>query len=414
MLWSKWRFLIALKFPKRDFYMATQRIPQLVKHSDTLNTLTRLIQAPSVTPCDAGTITFMAQQLSALGFTVEQFEVSGVKNLIAHYHFGKGPALAFSGHVDVVPASDEGWLVPPFSATVIDGVVYGRGAADMKGAVAAMLSASKALLETKQSLQGDFYWLLTSDEEGEAEFGSKVIAERLAKRGVELDACLVGEPTSHHQVGDTIKNGRRGAISGRVTVQGKAGHVAYPEQTSNAAHTAGKMVSQLAELPWWKDEVGSQTSLQITGVTVPNIIDNLVPAKCEITFNIRYSHAYKSAEVKEYIEATLARFNAPHEITWERPCESFYTGHQEQGCFLALVEQAVHQSTGQYPALSTAGGTSDGRFFASDKTQVIECGVKNDTIHQVNERVSVADLEAIEAIYTTLLQRFFSPSNKEL
>ncbi|WMO14418.1 succinyl-diaminopimelate desuccinylase [Pseudoalteromonas piscicida] len=369
--------------------------------------LTRLIQAPSVTPCDAGTIAFMSEQLAALGFTIERFEVQGVKNLIASYRFSQGPTFAFSGHVDVVPANNKGWIVPPFSAQIIDGVMYGRGAADMKGGVAAMLAATKTLLQHPEKLRGSFYWLLTSDEEGEAEFGSKFIAERLAENGIELDACLVGEPTSHQVVGDTVKNGRRGAISGRIQVKGRAGHVAYPEQTINAAHIAGQLVSQLALLPWWKDEAGSQTTLQVTGITVPNIVDNLVPAECEITFNIRYSHAYKSQEVVHYIQESLAKSGAMLAISWERPCESFYTGAKQENCFLTLVEQAIQETTGQYPSLSTAGGTSDGRFFATGKTQVIECGVKNDSIHQVNEHLSLSDLHAIERIYLSVLNRFF-------
>ncbi|MEJ6474520.1 succinyl-diaminopimelate desuccinylase [Pseudoalteromonas piscicida] len=373
--------------------------------------LRHLIQAPSVTPCDAGTIAFMSAQLASLGFSIETFEVQGVKNLIASYHFSDGPTLAFSGHVDVVPASDKGWIVPPFSAQVVDDVIYGRGAADMKGGVAAMLAATRTLLQSQQDLQGSFYWLLTSDEEGEAEFGSKLIAQRLLDKGIELNACLVGEPTSHQAVGDTIKNGRRGAISGRIQIKGRAGHVAYPEQTVNAAHIAGQLVSQLAILPWWKDEAGSQTTLQVTGITVPNIVDNLVPSECEITFNIRYSHAYKSQEVIHYIQESLAKSGAILEILWERPCESFYTGAKQDNCFLSLVEQAVKESTGQYPALSTAGGTSDGRFYATDKTQVIECGVKNDSIHQVNEHVSLTDLCTIEKIYTSVLKRFFKKSD---
>ncbi|USD29409.1 succinyl-diaminopimelate desuccinylase [Pseudoalteromonas sp. SCSIO 43201] len=375
--------------------------------SYAIEILTRLIQAPSVTPCDAGTIAFMSEQLAGLGFTTEQFEVQGVKNLIASYHFSDGPILAFSGHVDVVPADNRGWIVPPFSAQIVDDVMYGRGAADMKAGIASMLSATRELLNFRHKLHGTFYWLLTSDEEGEAEFGSKLIADRLVEKGIELDACLVGEPTAHMAVGDTIKNGRRGAISGRVQIKGKAGHVAYPEQTINAAHIAGQLVSQLSLLPWWKDEAGSQTTLQVTGITVPNIVDNLVPSECEITFNIRYSHAYKSQEVMRYIQESLAKSDASLALTWERPCESFYTGAKQTQCFLTLVEQAIKDMTGQYPALSTAGGTSDGRFFATAKTQVIECGVKNDSIHQVNEHVSLMDIDTIEKIYLSVLKRFF-------
>ncbi|MCO7190299.1 MULTISPECIES: succinyl-diaminopimelate desuccinylase [unclassified Pseudoalteromonas] len=380
------------------------------KHSpqhDTVNTLRRLITAPSVTPDDAGTIEYLSQRLSALGFECTPLDCNGVRNLVARRQFGPGPVMAFAGHVDVVPANPRGWIAHPFAAAVIDDVIYGRGAADMKGGVAAMLSATERLCEQTQHCQGTLFWLITSDEEGEAEYGSKIMAEYLAQQGVTLDACLVGEPTSHQQVGDTIKNGRRGAISGRIQIQGKAGHVAYPEQTINAAHIAGELVNELANISWWKDVLGSQTSLQVTGLTVPDIVDNLVPASCEITFNVRYSHAYKSREIYQIVAQALAPWGDHVNVQWERPCESYYTGSREAACFLSLVEQAIFRVRGQFPALSTAGGTSDGRFFASNETQVIECGVKNDSIHQVNEHVSVADLHAIEEIYTAVLTDYF-------
>ncbi|KZN64483.1 hypothetical protein N473_14255 [Pseudoalteromonas luteoviolacea CPMOR-1] len=368
--------------------------------------LQRLIKARSVTPNDAGTITYLAERLSELEFNIEVIESNGVKNLIAHRRFGEGPIFSYSGHVDVVPATSEGWRVDPFSGDIIDGVIYGRGAADMKGSVAAMLNATKDFCNANIAKQGTFYWLITSDEEGEATDGSVLIAEYLKQRGVVLDACLVGEPTSHKHVGDTIKNGRRGAISGRFTVQGKSGHVAYPEFTVNAAHIAGELVTQLANLAWSKDEPGSKTTLQVTGLTVPNIVDNLVPATCEIMFNVRYSHGYKSHDICQRLTEVAQTIDTDIKVTWERPCESFYTGKKVDNCFLSLVENVISQELGQYPSLSTAGGTSDGRFFANELTQVVECGVKNDTIHQVNEHVAIADLLAIEQIYKRVLFKY--------
>ncbi|MBQ4813080.1 succinyl-diaminopimelate desuccinylase [Pseudoalteromonas luteoviolacea] len=377
-------------------------------YSSTVDVLRHLIQARSITPNDAGTLNFLEFQLKKLGFSVEQLVCNGVKNLIATRHFGDGPTLAYSGHVDVVPAQPEGWLVDPFSGQVIDGVMYGRGAADMKGSIAAMLNATRQLcLDTSPSV-GTFYWLITSDEEGEAEYGSLEIARHLQSKGVVLDACLVGEPTSNKTVGDTIKNGRRGAISGRITIHGKAGHVAYPDKAVNAAHIAGELVTKLTELCWSKDVPGSQTTLQVTGITIPNIVDNLVPANCELTFNIRYSHAYKSQEVCEIVESLTQQPKFSAQLQWERPCESFYTGIKDNNCFLSLVEHAISKELGHFPALSTAGGTSDGRFFANNNTQVVECGVKNESIHQVNEHVSIADLNAIESIYLRILHDFFS------
>ncbi|OHU89312.1 MULTISPECIES: succinyl-diaminopimelate desuccinylase [Pseudoalteromonas] len=373
----------------------------------TVEKLQKLIQAPSVTPDDAGTITWLSAQLCQHGFEILlQEEVKGVTNFIAKRYFSPGPSLAFAGHVDVVPANSKGWQVAPFSGDIVDGCIIGRGAADMKGGIAAMLSAAEHLC-AQSNVQGTFYWLLTSDEEGEAEYGSKRIAQFLKEHHIELDACLVGEPTSDKVVGDTIKNGRRGALSGRVQINGKAGHVAYPENTINAAHIAGEIVSALTRLVWWKDEPGSKTHLQVTGITVPNIVDNLVPSECEVTFNIRYSHGYKSDMVQALVESLLEEWKHHLKFVWERPCEPYYTGTKEHNCFLSLTERAIYLVTGRYPSLSTSGGTSDGRFFASPQTQVIECGVRNHSIHQVNEHVSIADLTQIEEIYKAVLKDFF-------
>ena len=325
----------------------------------TVEKLQKLIQAPSVTPEDAGTLSWLATRLHELDFEVLLLEeAQGVKNLIVRRCFSHGgPQFAFAGHVDVVPANSKGWIAEPFSADIVDGCIVGRGAADMKGGIAAMLSATERLCAQPNQLQGSLYWLLTSDEEGEAEYGSKRIAHYLSEQNIKLDACLVGEPTSDKVVGDTIKNGRRGALSGRIQVSGKAGHVAYPENTLNAAHLAGEIVTALTQLVWWKDEPGSKTHLQVTGITVPNIVDNLVPSECEITFNIRYSHAYRSDVVCELVESILNKWQPNLQFVWERPCEPYYTGAKDRNCFLNLAEKAIYQVTGQYPSLSTSGGT---------------------------------------------------------
>lgn len=381
-----------------------QRATQSNAVVDDLQTL---IKFKSVTPQQAGAIDWLSAQLNALGFDCDQFTFNKVTNLIAKISFGDGPNYAFSGHIDVVPASGGPWRAEPFSGEIIDGAIYGRGAADMKGGVAAMLSASRALVSHVAEKQGTFYWLITSDEEGEAEYGSLLIAERLAQQGIQLDGCIVGEPTSHLHVGDTIKNGRRGALSAQLTMKGKAGHVAYPENTLNAAHLSADVVRRLTTINWLRDELGSKTSVQVTGINIANVVDNMVPARCEMTFNIRYSHSYKSSDIKNEIQFALADLQQYIDIEWQRPCEPFYTSHQIHNCLLATVEQAVFDVTGSYPLLSTSGGTSDGRFFANDYTQVIECGVRNNTIHQVNEHVPINDLLKIEQIYTRLLEQIF-------
>ncbi|MBQ4838885.1 MULTISPECIES: succinyl-diaminopimelate desuccinylase [Pseudoalteromonas] len=382
-------------------------------HFTVVDILQQLIRARSVTPNDAGTLAYLSKQLSKLGFEVVDIESNGVKNLIAHRRFGEGPVLAYSGHVDVVPATTEGWIVDPFSGEIVDGIVYGRGAADMKGSIAAMLNATRSLCESELNRCGTLYWLITSDEEGEATDGSAIIAEYLREQDIALDACLVGEPTSHKLVGDTIKNGRRGAISGRFIVKGKAGHVAYPELAKNAAHIAGDLVTKLAQLSWPKDVAGSKTTLQVTGLTVPNIVDNLVPASCEITFNVRYSHGYKSDEICQRLAALSDTVDAEVNVVWERPCESFYTGKQAHNCFLSLIERVISDELGYYPTLSTAGGTSDGRFFANENTQVVECGVKNESIHQVNEHVPITDLVTIERIYERILAAYLTEGQSD-
>lgn len=374
---------------------------------DVINFAQTLVKAKSITPEDAGTINWLAKQLTLLEFEIELLHVNGVSNLIACRHFGEGPKLGFIGHVDVVPANDKGWKVPPFSGELLDGYVYGRGVADMKGGIAAMLSATKKLLNQTQSNLGSMYWLITSDEEGEAEYGSKEIANFLAKNNVVLDACLVGEPTADEISGDAIKNGRRGALSGRINIKGKAGHVAYPENSINAAHLSGRVINNLSSIVWTKDEAGSKTGLQVTGVKVNNSVDNIIPDNCEITFNIRYSHNYNSQQIVYLVEGALAEVRDYIICEWERPCEPYYTGHRQDNCFLTLVERAIYATCGHYPKLTTAGGTSDGRFFSNSHTQVIECGVANTTIHQTNERVAIADLIQVERIYQAILKSYF-------
>lgn len=374
---------------------------------NTLSTLRTLINAKSITPNDAGSIEWISKHLLSYGFSIETFEVRGVKNLIASYVFGDGPKLGFLGHVDVVPAPLNGWKADPFSGEIIDGYIYGRGAADMKGGIAAMLTATERLMTHSKQCKGSLYWLITSDEEGEAEFGSKEIARHLSAQNIILDACLVGEPTADEISGDVIKNGRRGALSGCIKIIGKAGHVAYPNNAINAAHTAAQVIDKIISIDWEKDGVGSQTGLQVTGLEVQNSVDNVIPNNCQIRFNVRYSHNYDSRAVVASIEEALASHESHIQYEWERPCESYYTGSKQSHCFLELVERSVHEVTGHFPQLTTNGGTSDGRFFSSNQTQVIECGVCNSTIHQVNERVALDDLARVETIYFQILKNYF-------
>ena len=374
--------------------------------NETITYLQALIQAESITPNDAGTIEWLSTHLESLGFETKLIISNGVKNLIACQHFSEGPILGFIGHVDVVPANSAGWHLPPFSGEVLDGYIYGRGTADMKGGIAAMLSATNSLIKSPLEKVGSLYWLITSDEEGEAEYGSKEIAKYLKENNIVLDACLVGEPTADKIAGDAIKNGRRGALSGRIHLTGKSGHVAYPENSVNAAHLGGIVINNLANIEWDRDEIGSKTGLQVTGVSINNSIDNIIPDNCEITFNVRYSHNYSGKDIISEVEKNLAELRQYLSCDWERPCEPYYTGHKNEHCFLTLVEKTINEVTGQYPKLTTAGGTSDGRFFSNSHTQVIECGVSNETIHQVNERIALDDLAQVEKIYESILIRY--------
>ncbi|MCY7297041.1 succinyl-diaminopimelate desuccinylase [Alteromonas sp. a30] len=363
-----------------------------------------LMFRPSVTPLDAGCQEWLANKLKSLGFTCHHFEVNGVKNLVAEIGQGER-TVAFAGHTDVVPAGPLGkWKTDPFRPQIINDELIGRGAADMKTGLAAMLAATERAFRQQDKLNARFVWLVTSDEEGEAEYGSKAIKAFLDARNINIDYCIVGEPSAKQYTGDAIKVGRRGAISAKVNVFGKQGHVAYPQYADNAIHKMARVINILEAIEW--DEGSDDfpgTSLQITHVDSGEFTDNIVPATCAIRFNIRYSHHYSQAELEALVNDKLQCITDDYEITWERACEPYFTPAKPCQCLIGAVERAIHKNTGKFPVLSTAGGTSDGRFFASDNTQVVEVGVPNQTIHQVNERINVSDLVTLEDIYTDLL-----------
>lgn len=363
-----------------------------------------LMSRKSITPQDAGCQDWLVSKLSALGFECHQFEVEGVKNLIASV--GESDrSVAFAGHTDVVPPGPiDKWRVDPFNPEIIGDELIGRGSADMKTGVAAMLAAVQRVLTPGTKLNNRFLWLITSDEEGEAEFGSKEIKKYLDASGIKLDHCIIGEPTAKSATGDTIKVGRRGAISGRIHVSGKQGHVAYPQYADNAIHKMAKVIEAISSIEWDTGSVDFPgTSLQITHIDSGAFTDNIVPASCKICFNIRYSHKYDMDALEQLIEEKVSEVTEEFELQWERPCVPYFTHHKHQSSLIASVERAIFSNTGRYPVLSTAGGTSDGRFFSDDHTQVVEIGVPNKTIHQVNERIHLSDLATLEDIYTDLL-----------
>ena len=275
----------------------------------------------------------------------------------------------------------------------------------MKTGLAAMLAATERAIAYLNQGEISYWWLITSDEEGEAEYGSKWIASYLKEQQVTLDMCLVGEPTATQHTGDTIKVGRRGSLSGAITIHGKQGHVAYPKSCVNALHIAATVVNTLTRYAF--DEGSADfpgTSLQVTHIDSGKFTDNLVPGVARIEFNVRYSWQYNEQTLSDLLTQLVKSVDANATLTWSRPCEPYITTQSKDGaCLINLVERAVRNATGRYPVVSTSGGTSDGRFFASEQTQVVEVGVPNDTIHQINEHIHLSDLVTLEDIYTDVL-----------
>lgn len=366
-----------------------------------------LMARASITPQDAGCQSYLIYKLEKLGFFCEKYTINGVSNLIARW--GQGPNhFAFSGHTDVVPPGPlDKWKSPPFSPVISKNKLYGRGAADMKTGIAAMLAATERTIASLDKEKVSFWWLITSDEEGEAEWGSKWIAEYLASKNVQLDMCLVGEPSASASTGDTIKIGRRGSLSGTIHIAGKQGHVAYPKTAVNAIHKASNVINALTQYPFDK---GSDdfpgTTLQITHMDTGSFTDNIVPGAVRIEFNVRYSWQFNQNSLSVLLRSIINSVDAEAEVSFSRPCEAYLSKPKSNAehCLIACVEKAIKGATGRYPVISTSGGTSDGRFFASEHTQVVEVGVPNTTIHQINEHIHVSDLLTLEDIYTDILK----------
>ena len=366
-----------------------------------------LMARASITPQDAGCQSYLIYKLEKLGFLCEKHSINGVSNLVARW--GQGPVqFAFSGHTDVVPPGPlDKWKSPPFSPVISKNKLYGRGAADMKTGIAAMLAATERTIASLDKEKVSFWWLITSDEEGEAEWGSKWIAEYLASKNVQLDMCLVGEPSASASTGDTIKIGRRGSLSGTIHIAGKQGHVAYPKTAVNAIHKASNVINALTQYPFDK---GSDdfpgTTLQITHMDTGSFTDNIVPSAVRIEFNVRYSWQFNQNSLSVLLRSIINSIDTEAEVSFSRPCEAYLSKPKSNAehCLIACVEKAIKGATGRYPVISTSGGTSDGRFFASEHTQVVEVGVPNTTIHQINEHIHVSDLLTLEDIYTDILK----------
>ncbi|WP_448568529.1 succinyl-diaminopimelate desuccinylase [Thalassotalea ganghwensis] len=365
-----------------------------------------LINKPSVTPEDAGCQALFKDMLKPLGFNNETMIFEDTTNLWSRRGNNK-PVFCFAGHTDVVPAGNlELWNTPPFEATIIDGMLYGRGAADMKGSLAAMLIATKRFVSDYPDHKGSIAFLITSDEEGPFINGTTRVIDTLEERNEKIDYCIVGEPSSSKHVGDIIKNGRRGSISGEINIHGKQGHVAYPEHVVNPIHLAMPALAELSQLHWdHGNEFFPETSFQLSNIQSGTGATNVVPGHLTAWFNLRYSTELSDQAIVDKVNAILTKHNIDYEIEWTYNGKPFVT---EPGTFVNAVNDAITLVKGEPAQLSTSGGTSDGRFIAPTGAQVIELGPCNKTIHQVNECVSCDDLIQLEQIYYQALVNVLS------
>ena len=366
--------------------------------------LTRdLIACASVTPEDAGCQSLMMARLQQAGFAVEPLRFGEVDNFWAT-RGSSGPLLVFAGHTDVVPPGDTGqWESDPFIATEAGADLVGRGTADMKASLAAMVVACEHFVGAHPDHSGRIGFLITSDEEGPAKDGTVRVMETLKDRGEQIDWCVVGEPSSTRELGDLVKNGRRGSLNARLVIHGKQGHIAYPHLADNPIHRAMPTLNALVAEPWDQgNDFFDPTSLQISTIRAGQGVTNVIPGSVEVLFNLRFSTEVTANAIRERCEAILDEGGLTYDIEWSLSGEPFLT---EPGALLNAVIDSIESTTGRVPEVSTGGGTSDGRFIAPSGAQVVEVGHVNETIHQINERVKLADIPQLTMIYEGILER---------
>lgn len=370
-------------------------------HSDTLELSLQLLRQPSVTPVDHNCQNIMAKRLSKIGFNIENMRFEDVDNLWAR-RGTEGPVFCFAGHTDVVPTGHlDAWSSDPFLPEIRDGKLYGRGSADMKTALAAMVVASERFVKKNPNHKGSIAFLITSDEEGPSINGTVKVVEALEARNEKMTWCLVGEPSSTKTLGDIVKNGRRGSLNGVLRVQGKQGHVAYPHLAINPIHLASKAITELCETVWdHGNEYFPATSFQVSNIHSGTGATNVIPDTMNVTFNFRYSTEVTADELKQRVIEILNRHGVTYSIDWTLSGLPFLT---PVGELVNAAKNAIRQVTGTETQLSTSGGTSDGRFIAPTGAQVLELGVLNATIHQVNEHVNIDELEPLAEIYEEIL-----------
>ncbi|MBH2868310.1 succinyl-diaminopimelate desuccinylase [Serratia marcescens] len=362
----------------------------------------QLIKRPSLSPNDDGCQQLMIDRLQAIGFTVEAMDFEDTQNFWAWR--GEGQTLAFAGHTDVGPTGDEKrWDNPPFEPAIRDGMLYGRGAADMKGSLAAMVVAAERFVAANPNHQGRLAFLITSDEEASATHGTVKVVETLMARNERLDYCLVGEPSSTERVGDVVKNGRRGSITANLHIHGVQGHVAYPHLADNPVHLAMPALNELVAIEWDRgNEFFPPTSMQIANVQAGTGSNNVIPGDLYVQFNFRFSTELTDAMIKQRVEELLERHQLNYSLEWRLSGQPFLTS---RGALVDAVVNAVEHYSELTPQLLTTGGTSDGRFIAQMGAQVVELGPVNATIHKVNECVNAADLQLLSRMYQRIMEQ---------
>lgn len=374
--------------------------------SETLDLAIELIAKPSVTPDDFNCQNILAKRLQTLGFNNEHLRFEDVDNLWARR--GKtAPLFVFAGHTDVVPTGPlTKWSSEPFKPDIRNGKLYGRGAADMKGSIAAMVTATERFIAKHPNHKGSIAYLITSDEEGPSINGTVKVVEHLQKRSEKIDWCLVGEPSSDHQLGDIVKNGRRGSLSGTLTVRGKQGHVAYPHLADNPIHRAAPALAELSATVWDNgNEFFPKTTFQISNINAGTGANNVIPGELQTMFNLRYSTEVDDQILRSRVEAILNKHQLKFDLHWNLSGKPFLT---PRGELVAATQKAIQEICGYETQLSTAGGTSDGRFIAPTGAQVLELGPLNATIHQIDEHVAVADLDKLSEIYERIMEHLLT------
>ncbi|WP_312546636.1 succinyl-diaminopimelate desuccinylase [Pantoea eucalypti] len=365
----------------------------------------QLIRRPSLSPDDAGCQALLIARLEAIGFKIETMNIDDTLNFWATR--GEGETLAFAGHTDVVPPGDASrWINPPFEPTIRDGMLFGRGAADMKGSLAAMVVAAERFVAARPHHRGRLAFMITSDEEASGTNGTVKVVERLMARRERLDYCLVGEPSSTEVVGDVVKNGRRGSITANLTVHGVQGHVAYPHLADNPVHRAMPALNELVATEWDQgNEFFPATSMQIANVQAGTGSNNVIPGELFVQFNFRFSTELTDELIRQRVEALLDRHQLRYTIEWKLSGQPFLT---TRGKLVDAVVKAVAHYNEIKPQLLTTGGTSDGRFIARMGAQVVELGPVNATIHKINECVKASDLQMLSRMYQRIMEQLIA------